>query len=243
MRRPDAGSLVWTVAARFKVNGAPAATLENCRSSSAADSRAGGCCQTLNVGLVYAEAILDLGRAQPAKRSGQVCLGDRDAPEPESPCSLARASMKVDAFRLKAEECADPAGDVVDRQFADAVYVADPVVYRVMKIMKGLAGRDALTGQLIRGTLKGVARDTPLMWMASPAREYGECGCVDSMFQAGTVGPVGVFGFGVRLRFDGLRMACDRASAAEQAPRGPAGGRPACVERYSVGASYGGAVA
>ena len=45
------------------------------------------------------------------------------------------------------------------------------------------------------------------------------------------------------LRSDGLRMASDRASAAEQAPRRPSGGRSPSVERHSVGASHGGAVA
>ena len=116
---------------------------------------------------------------------------DRGAPESESASSLARACVKVDVFRREAEGRTDPAGYVVDRQFADAAYVANPVVYRAMKIVKGLAGRDAVTGQRIRGTLKDPGWNTALMGMPLPVGGYGQCGFAEDPSPAGAVGPVG----------------------------------------------------
>ena len=75
----------------------------------------GGCSQSLNVGLVDAETILDRGRAQAAKRFRQVGLADGRAPEAESPRSFASARVKVDPFRREAEKSTDPVSYVVNR--------------------------------------------------------------------------------------------------------------------------------
>ena len=107
------------------------------------------------------------------KLRGQIVLVDRGAPEPESASSLARACVKVDVFRREAEGGTDPASYVVDRQFADAVYVANLVAYRAMKIAKGVAGRNAMTGQRICGALKNLSWDTALMGMAFPVGRFG----------------------------------------------------------------------
>ena len=85
--------------------------------------------------------------------------------------SLARPGMKVDVIGAEAEEGADPASDVVDRQFADAVDAADPIVNGSMQLIEGPAGRNGLAGQRVRGALKGIARDAALMGMPLPGRE------------------------------------------------------------------------
>ena len=112
--------------------------------------------------------------------------------------SLARPGMKVDAIRAEAEEGADPAGDVVDREFADAVDAADPVVNGSMQLMEGAAGRNGLAGQRVRSVLKGVAGDAALMGMPLPGREHGQSGGADGGIQAVVAGPAIAFVFGSR---------------------------------------------
>ncbi|MDE0391817.1 MAG: hypothetical protein OXI57_07095 [Rhodospirillales bacterium] len=99
--------------------------------------------------------------------------------------------MKVDVFKREAEGGTDPAGYVIDRQFADAAYVANPVVYRAMKIVKGLAGRDAATGQRICGMLKHPGWNSALMGMPLPVGGYGQCGFAEDPSPSGPIGPVG----------------------------------------------------
>ena len=129
---------------------------------------------------------------------GQIILVDRGASEPESLRSLASSGMKVDAIRAKAEVGADPAGDVVDRQFADALDAADPVVNGSMQVIEGAAGRQGMAGQRVCGAPKGVARDAALMGMPLPGGERGQRGGADGRVQAAVAGPMSAFVFGSR---------------------------------------------
>lgn len=104
--------------------------------------------------------------------------------------------MKVDAFRPEAQGGSDAAGDVVDREFADAVYVSDPVTYRVKKIAKGSTGRDERTRQCIRGVPQDMGRDTALVGMSFPAWKLRQCGSTDGTRKAGMACPMDVLGLG-----------------------------------------------
>ena len=121
---------------------------------------------------------------------------DRGAPEPKSPRSLARPCMKVDAIGAEAQERADPASNVVDRQLADAVDAADPVVNGSMQVIEGAARRHGMAGQRVCGAQKGVARDAALMGMPLSGGERRQRGGADGGVEAAVASPMSAFVFG-----------------------------------------------
>ena len=65
--------------------------------------------------------------------------------------------MKVDAIGRETMKRADPTSNVVNRQFADAVYVADFSVNCLMQIVESTTDRDIFLGQRVGGALKNIA--------------------------------------------------------------------------------------
>ena len=88
--------------------------------------------------------------------------------------------MKVDSIGAEPEKGAGPAGDVVDRQLADTVDAADPVVNGSMQVIERAAGRNGLGSQCVRSGLKGIAGDATLMGMPLPGGKRGQGGSADS---------------------------------------------------------------
>ena len=106
--------------------------------------------------------------------------------------------MKVDAIRAEVKERADPAGDVVDRQFADAVDAADPVVNGSMQVFEGVARRHGMAGQRVCGAHKSVSGDAALMGMPLSGRKRRQRGSPDGGVEAAVARPTGAFILGCR---------------------------------------------
>ena len=64
--------------------------------------------------------------------------------EAKGSCALASAGVKVDEFGLEAEIRGNSAGDVVNGQFANAVYASDCSVNSLVQIVKRAACRYSL---------------------------------------------------------------------------------------------------
>ena len=121
---------------------------------------------------------------------------DRSASEAESPRALASPGVQVDALGPEAKKGADPTGDVINRELADAVDGSDPGVDCLMQVVKGPAVWEALLGQRVGGASKNDSRDTALMRMPLSTGQFGQRRPPDCAGQAGVTGPVTMFAFG-----------------------------------------------
>lgn len=98
--------------------------------------------------LVDAEAIFDLRRAQSGKRRGEPRRVEGFSRESQRARAFARTAMQIDERRLYPEKSADPMRDVVNREFAESLILADRHVSGPMQRFEIRRGADRLIGAL-----------------------------------------------------------------------------------------------